>query len=88
MELTVYLVAESLASAAFAYAAMDSGAKVVLLEDGVYIAKRGSFKGDVYYLRDDATSRGLADPFPPGAHAIDFDRLVAMMEAEKVVNFL
>ena len=86
--MTVYLVAESLAGAAFAYAAMDSGAKVVLLEDGVYVAKRGAFKGDVYYLKDDAASRGLGGSFPPGAHAIDFDGLVAMMEAEKVVNFL
>jgi len=86
--LTVYLTDEAFAHAAFAYAAEDSSAKVVLLQDGVYLAKRGAFKGDVYYMKEDALSRGLGDSFPPGSHPIDYDALVAMMEAEKVVNFL
>jgi len=86
--LTVYLVDETFANPAFAYAAKDPAAKVVLLQDGVYIAKRGAFKGEVYYIKEDATSRGLGDSFPAGAHSIDFDGLVAMMEADKVVNFL
>jgi sulfur relay protein TusB/DsrH len=87
-EMTVYLIDEIFADAAFAYASKDPSAKVVLLQDGVYIAKRGTFKGEVYYIKDDATLRGLGDSFPSGAHPIDFDGLVAMMEADKVVNFL
>jgi len=86
--LTIYLVDEPFAKEAFAYAAGDPGAKVVLLEDGVYLAKRNAFRGEVYYIKDDAASRGLGDAFPPGAHPIDFKALVAMMEAEKIVNFL
>jgi sulfur relay protein TusB/DsrH len=86
--LTVYLVDEAFADVAFSYAAPDGSAKVVLLQDGIYLARRGAFKGEVYYMKDDAASRGLGDPFPAGARAIDFNTLVAMMEAEKVVNFL
>jgi sulfur relay protein TusB/DsrH len=86
--LTIYLVDEPFANVAFAYAAGDKAAKVVLLQDGVYVAKRRAFIGEVYYMKDDAASRGLGDPFPTGAHPIDFDGLVAMMEQDKVVNFL
>jgi len=86
--LAIYLVDEPYADLAFAYAAYDPSAKVVLLQDGVYLAKRSLFKGEVYYIGEDAISRGLGDSFPQGAHPIDFAGLVSMMEAEKVVNFL
>ena len=86
--MTIYLVDEPHASKAFAYSSEDSSAKVVLLQDGVYLAKAGSFKGEVFYMRDDAQSRGLGEPFPVGAHSIGFDELVAMIEADRVVNFL
>jgi hypothetical protein len=86
--LTLYLVDEPFASLAFAYAAHDPTARVVLLQDGVYVARNGAFKGEVYYIGDDATRRGLAGPFPSGAHSIGFDELMVMMEIDKVVNFL
>jgi sulfur transfer complex TusBCD TusB component (DsrH family) len=84
----LYLVDEPFASLAFAYAAYDPSARIVLLQDGVYVARSGAFKGEVYYIGDDATRRGLGGPFPSGAHSIGFDELISMMEAEKVVNFL
>ena len=86
--MTLYLVDEPFAKLAFAYAANDPSARVVLLQDGVYVARGGAFKGEVYYIGDDATRRGLAGPFPSGAHSIGFEELVTMMESEKVVNFL
>jgi sulfur transfer complex TusBCD TusB component (DsrH family) len=86
--LTLYLVDEPFASVAFAYAALDPAARIVLLQDGVYLAKKGSFKGEVYYIGDDATRRGLTGAFPTGAHPIGFDELMAMVEGDKVVNFL
>lgn len=86
--MTLYLVDEPFANLAFAYAANDPAARVVLLEDGVYVAKRGAFKGEVYYIGGDAARRGLGDSFPGGAHSIGFDELIAMMETDKVVNFL
>lgn len=86
--MTLYLVDEPFANLAFAYAAKDPAARVVLLQDGVYVAKRGAFKGEAYYIRDDASRRGLGDSFPAGAHSIGFDELVAMMDTDKVVNFL
>jgi sulfur transfer complex TusBCD TusB component (DsrH family) len=86
--LTLYLVDEPFANLAFAYSANDPAARVVLLQDGVYVARRGAFKGEVYYIADDATRRGLGGPFPSGAHCISFDELIAMMETDKVVNFL
>ena len=86
--MTLYLVDEPFADIAFAYAAIDPAARIVLLQDGVYIARNGTFKGEVYYIGDDAVRRGLAGAFPSGAHAIGFDELIGMMEEEKVVNFL
>ncbi|MGA1976170.1 MAG: DsrH/TusB family sulfur metabolism protein [Conexivisphaerales archaeon] len=86
--MTLYLVDESFAQTAFAYAANDPSARIILLQDGVYIARSGAFKGEVYYIGEDATRRGLNEAFPASAHAITFDRLVAMMETDRVVNFL
>ncbi len=86
--MAIYLVDEPFAAIALSYAAADPSAKVVLLQDGVYVAKRGSFTGEVFYVQEDAASRGLGDGFPPGAHAINFDKLVAMLEQDRIVNFL
>jgi sulfur transfer complex TusBCD TusB component (DsrH family) len=84
----LYLVDEPFASLAFAYAALDPSTRIVLLQDGVYVAKKGAFRGEVYYIGDDATRRGLTGAFPSGAHPIGFDELMVMMENDKVVNFL
>jgi sulfur relay protein TusB/DsrH len=86
--LTIYLVDEPFAELAFAYAATDASAKLVLLQDAIYLARRGGVKGEVYVIGDDATRRGLDGSFPAGVHKISYPDLVAMMEAEKVVNFL
>ena len=86
--MTLYLVDEPFANLAFSYTAYDPAARIVLLQDGVYVAKSGAFKGEVYYIGEDATRRGLGASFASGAHSIGFDELIAMMETDKVVNFL
>jgi tRNA 2-thiouridine synthesizing protein B len=86
--MTLYLVDEPFADIAFAYAAGDPSARIVLLQDGVYVARKGAFSGEVFFLADDAIRRGLGLPFPSNAHSIDFAQLVAMMETDRVVSFL
>jgi sulfur transfer complex TusBCD TusB component (DsrH family) len=44
--------------------------------------------GPVYVVADDIARRGLSSRMPPSVHTISYDELVAMMERERVVNFL
>jgi sulfur relay protein TusB/DsrH len=86
--LTVYLTDEPFADIAMAYAAQDPTARVVLLQDAVYLARRGSLKGEIYVIGDDVTRRGLSDFISSAVHVIGYDGLVDLMERDRVVNFL
>ncbi len=71
---------------ALSYSSSDS--RLVLLEDAVYAAAKGSIVGNVYVLSDDVNRRGLKSKIPSSVHIISYTDLVKMMETEKVVNFL
>jgi len=87
--LTVYLVDEPFADIGLVYAAGDPEARIVLLQDGVYVARAGPVRGDLYMIRDDVSRRGLATHvFPTNVHMIGYDDLVEMMEKDRVVCFL
>jgi sulfur relay protein TusB/DsrH len=86
--LTVYLVDEPFVEIALAYAAKDSSAQMVLLQDAVYSSTKLRVSVPIYVVADDVTRRGLSSRMPPSVHTISYDGLVAMMEKERVVNFL
>ena len=86
--MTVYLVDEPFVDIAIAYAAKDRTAQIVLLQDAVYSVARVRASSPVYVVADDIARRGLSSRMPPSVHTITYDELVAMMESERVVNFL
>ncbi len=64
----------------------DNDARVVLIEDGVYLdisPLKG--KAKIYALRKDLESRGLLDKLV-GIEIIDYSDLVDLIEENRVVN--
>ncbi len=71
--------------------AKESGANLVLLQNGVYFAQKerlGTFMGNVYVLGDDKRLRGLKDSeMDARAKTIDYDKLTDIITGgEKVVG--
>lgn len=83
--MAVYLIDRRYSELALEMAEKDKDAKVVLIQDGVYI-DTSLFK-EVFLVENDARKRGLSD-FPESVKLIDYDELIDMMEAEKVYNFI
>ena len=69
--------------------AKDSGADLILLQNGVYFAQKdrlNDFSGAVYALDADMRLRGLKDAERgPRVKTIDYDKLTDMMTGEKRV---
>lgn len=86
--MTIYLIDEPFAEVGLSYAASDPGARVVLVQDAVHLARRGGLQGKVYAIGEDVARRGLSGSLAPGVEAIGYDRLVEMMETDRVVCFL
>jgi len=86
--MTVYLVDEPFVDVAVSYAAGDANARLVLLQDAVYSSTKVRTPAELYVMEDDVARRGLRSRIPPSVSIIGYEDLVAMMEKEKVVNFL
>jgi len=86
--LTVFLVDEPYLDIAAAYAKMEKGVRMVLLQDAAYSALSGKVPGEAYVLESDVTRRGLGGRIPKSLKVIGYPELVQMMENERVVNFL
>ncbi len=86
--MTIYLMDEPYADVGLAYAADDPDARVVLVQDAVYLARGDVLKGRIYALADDVSRRGLKGTIDSGVGLIGYDELVRMMEAERVLCFL
>jgi sulfur relay protein TusB/DsrH len=86
--LTIYLVDEPFADTALSYAKEDPSAKVVLLQDAVYLARKKTLPGETYAVRDDVWRRGIQNAITNTIHVIGYADLIEMMETEKVANFL
>ena len=86
--MTVYLIDESSFELAKSIASNDDNARLILLEDAVYLAASREQIGEVYVISDDVERRGLKSRLKSSAHLINYDQLVEMIEKEKVVNFL
>lgn len=86
--MTVYLLDEPFADVGLAYARNDPGAQIVLLQDAVYLACKAGIEGRVYAVKDDVARRGLTGSVVAGVEMIGYDKLVEIMETDRVVCFL
>lgn len=85
--MTIYLIGEPSYELAKSIASKDSEARMILLEDAVYLATMENNER-LYVVSDDVERRGLKSKLQPGTNLINYDRLVEMMEKERVVNIL
>ncbi|MHB1390107.1 MAG: DsrH/TusB family sulfur metabolism protein [Thermoleophilia bacterium] len=83
--MALYLINLPFAKEGLALAEKDSDAKLVLIEDGVYADASGF--GEVYAVGVDVEKRGVASRIG-NAKVIDYDELVDLIVANKVVNFV
>ncbi|MEE9203216.1 MAG: DsrH/TusB family sulfur metabolism protein [Dehalococcoidia bacterium] len=83
----LYLVDKRTGPQALSLAAADSGASVVLLQDGVYL-DASAVKGKVYAVKQDVELRGMASRVPGSVQLIDYGALVDLILANKVVNLV
>ncbi|OGW50179.1 MAG: hypothetical protein A2078_07490 [Nitrospirae bacterium GWC2_57_9] len=70
--------------------ATQSGADLVLMQNGVYFAQKnrlGTFSGNVYVMDDDKRLRGLKDSdLDERAKIIDYDKLTDIITGGKKVT--
>lgn len=85
----LYLVDQPLAGNALAFAADDSDALVVLIQDGVYadVSSVRAAGRPVYAIERDIERRGLGKRLDGTVKPIDFDQLVDLIVDHKVINF-
>jgi sulfur relay protein TusB/DsrH len=85
----LYLVDRPFGQNGLALAEADPGAQVVLIQDGVYLGRRGSapIRARVYAIDQDVARRGLAGRLSGDVRVIDYGTLVDLIVASKVVNF-
>ena len=81
--MALYLINLPYAAEGLDLAKRDGEAKVVLIEDGVYADASGM--SDVYAVKEDVEKRGVASRLG-NAKIIDYDELVDLIVANKVVN--
>jgi sulfur transfer complex TusBCD TusB component (DsrH family) len=86
--LTIYLIDEPWAKIGLEYASSDPGAKIVLLQDAVHLARVQAIPGEVFTVADDIWRRGLTGSTRMNVKYISYQELVVMMEQERVVCFL
>lgn len=67
----------------------DPGARVVLIQDGVYLdASEAARAGaTVYAVERDVARRGLSGRLPDFVEVIDYGQLVDLIVEHKVINF-
>ncbi len=82
----LYLVDRPFGENALKLAAMDTAAKIVLIQDGVYF-DCSSVGVETYAIRRDAERRGQAGRLPAFVKLIDYGQLVDLIVAHKVINF-
>lgn len=85
----LYLVDRSVGQNGLELAKVDPDARVVLIQDGVYLGLAGSaaIGPRVYAIKQDVTRRGLAQRMSDGIELIDYAALVDLVVENKVINF-
>ena len=85
--MAVYLVDKPQGEEALAIAALDPEAKVVLIQDGVYLDTKSVADKPVYAVAEDVKKRGLVGRLPTHVKLIDYGEVIDLVVANKVVNF-
>jgi len=80
----LYLVDKPMAELAFRTAAGDEAARVVLIQDGVFL--NPDLKVPTYAVREDVEVRGV--DLPPGVEPVSYDRLIQMLLEHEVRSFV
>ena len=86
--MALYLVDKPLAENALALARLDDGAKIALIQDGVYVDVADlADSHEVFAIADDVTKRGLESLLDPRIKVIGYGDLVDLIVDDKVYNF-
>jgi tRNA 2-thiouridine synthesizing protein B len=80
----LYLVDKPMAELAFRTAAGDEAARVVLIQDGVFLDPDLGLP--TYAVREDVEVRGV--DLPPGVEPVSYDRLIQMLLEHEVRSFV
>jgi len=80
----LYLVDKPMAELAFRTAAGDEAARVVLIQDGVFLDPDPELP--TYAVREDVEVRGV--DLPPGVEPVSYDRLIQMLLEHEVRSFV
>ncbi|MDO8673261.1 MAG: DsrH/TusB family sulfur metabolism protein [Dehalococcoidia bacterium] len=85
----LYLIDKPNGESALALAALDGDAKVVLIQDGVYLdsGDANAHGAKVYAIAKDVEKRGLKARIPGFVEVIDYGQLVDLIVDNKVINF-
>lgn len=85
----LYLVDKPFGENGLNLALMDRGAKVMLIQDGVYLDGGPLHEAgvEVYAIQRDVERRGLRVRLPRFMQMIDYPELVDLIVENKVINF-
>ena len=83
--MALYLIDKQYGENGLVLAAKDPDAKVVLIQDGVYL--RPTDVKEVYSVAEDVNKRGLAESLPSSIKQIGYDELIDLIVDNKVINF-
>jgi tRNA 2-thiouridine synthesizing protein B len=85
----LYLIDKPYGENGLALAEIDNDAKIVLIQDGVYLnVKRFANKKEIYAVENDLKKRGLLDVLPSYIKRINYSQLVDLIAENKVFNFV
>lgn len=72
----------------FEYAKMDEEAKIVLIQDGVFL-KAGDLPDipEIYAVKEDVERRAMGQRLGDKVKLIDYEELVDLIMSNKVINF-
>ena len=86
--MALYLIDKPYGENGLALAEIDNDAKIVLIQDGVYLnVERFANKKEIYAIENDLKKRGLLNMLPSYIKRIDYSRLVDLIVKNKVFNF-
>lgn len=86
--MALYLINKPFAEIGLDMAKRDDDAKVVLVQDGVYVdVSVLEGKKEILFIEADAQKRGVKD-FPENAKEVSYEDLIDMIAEQEVYNFI
>ena len=85
--MALYLIDKPFGANGLHLAELDPDAKIVLLQDGVYLKTDAIVGKPIYAIKPDVEKRGLSCRLPKSIRLIDYPEFVDLIIADKVYNF-